>query len=622
MRILHNGNYAQKILQLTADTLILLDHDGMCVDFILNTKDWHLPPEELLIGQRISDFFPPSTYLEFKRNFDLVIKENVVLSENYKLPIGNEVYYFKCIIQQFDENLILCQYRDITERKRLSIQLERNNKELRAVEEVARLGRCYYDPETDICYYSGFIGLMNHNNGYNYDSYKNLPREKYILDVIYPDDREIFDSWLKRVLITEQNESVYYRIMQNDAIYYLHMKPFSFRNENGKKVMEAYVQNITAFTKQEADLAAIKWAMNNSFEDIYCVKMDGTLVFGNKQFRINFGVNDQDVFSKLKLYDLTNSIISKEFFHSLIEEINNSTEKYIRYSIKNPHPFNNQKREFDCFTYVVHRPGDDDYYWTFARDITERLDHEEQMKQMIFEVTKAKEKAEESDRMKSTFLANMSHEIRTPLNAIIGFSRIIAECDDLEERMEYFKIVESNNERLLLLINEILDLSRIESEKVQFTLAPTDLTQMCKEIYDSLALRCPKDVSFVIDEKSPQNITILTDKNRLTQVLSNLIGNSFKFTKQGTITFGFRKGINNTISFFVKDTGVGMQKEKANKIFDRFTKLNDFVQGSGLGLSICKTIVEKLGGTISVETEEEKGSKFLVVLPLKEVTIK
>lgn len=617
MRILHNGSYAQKILQLTADTLILLDHDGLCVDFILNTKDWHLPPEELLIGQRISEFLPSSTYMELKKNFDFVIKENVVLSDNYKLPIGDEVYYFKCIIQQFDENLILCQYRDITDRKRLSMQLERNNKELRAVEEVARLGRCYYDPETDLCYYSGYTGLMC-----NSDTYKCIPREKYILDVIYPDDREIFDSWSKRIMLTEQNESVYYRIMHNGGIYNIHMKPFSFRNENGKKIMEAYVQNITAFTKQEADLAAIKWAMNNSFEDIYCVKKDGTLVFGNKQFRINFGINDEEDLSKLRLYDHTNSIITKEFFYSLIEGINSSSEKYIRYSIKNPYALHNRKREFDCFTYVVQRPGDEDYYWTFARDITERLDHEEQMNQMIIEVTKAKEKAEESDRMKSTFLANMSHEIRTPLNAIIGFSRIIAECDDLEERMEYFKIVESNNERLLLLINEILDLSRIESEKIQFTIAPTDLTQMCKEIYDSLALRCPNDVSFVIDEKSPQDITILTDKNRLTQVISNLIGNSFKFTKQGTITFGFRKGIDSTISFFVKDTGMGMQKEKASKIFDRFTKLNDFVQGSGLGLSICKTIVEKLGGTISVETEEGKGSKFLVVLPLKEVTIK
>ena len=617
MSILHNGSYAQKILQLTADTLILLDHDGLCVDFILNTKDWHLPPEELLIGQRISEFLPSSTYMELKKNFDFVIKENVVLSDNYKLPIGDEVYYFKCIIQQFDENLILCQYRDITDRKRLSMQLERNNKELRAVEEVARLGRCYYDPETDLCYYSGYTGLMC-----NSDTYKCIPREKYILDVIYPDDREIFDSWSKRIMLTEQNESVYYRIMHNGGIYNIHMKPFSFRNENGKKIMEAYVQNITAFTKQEADLAAIKWAMNNSFEDIYCVKKDGTLVFGNKQFRINFGINDEEDLSKLRLYDHTNSIITKEFFYSLIEGINSSSEKYIRYSIKNPYALHNRKREFDCFTYVVQRPGDEDYYWTFARDITERLDHEEQMNQMIIEVTKAKEKAEESDRMKSTFLANMSHEIRTPLNAIIGFSRIIAECDDLEERMEYFKIVESNNERLLLLINEILDLSRIESEKIQFTIAPTDLTQMCKEIYDSLALRCPNDVSFVIDEKSPQDITILTDKNRLTQVISNLIGNSFKFTKQGTITFGFRKGIDSTISFFVKDTGMGMQKEKASKIFDRFTKLNDFVQGSGLGLSICKTIVEKLGGTISVETEEGKGSKFLVVLPLKEVTIK
>lgn len=617
MRILHNGSFAQKILQLTADTLILLDHDGVCVDFILNTKDWHLPQEDLLIGQKISDFLPSPTFKELKKSFDTVIKDNIVLSNNYELPIGNETFYFKCIIQQFDENLILCQYRDITERKRLTIQLERNNKELRAVEEVAKLGRCYYDPETDLCYYSGFTGLMC-----NSDSYKMLPREKYILNVIFPDDREIFDSWLKRVLVTEQNESVYYRIMYNGGIYHLHMKPFSFKNEMGKKVMEAYVQNITAFTRQEADLAAIQWAMNNSFEDIYCVKKDGTLVFGNKQFRINFGVNENEDLSKQKLFNLTSTRIPEEYFMSLIEEINNSSEMYIRYTTKNLHSLDNQKREFDCFTYVVHRPGDEDYYWTFARDITERLDHEEQMKEMIIEVTKAKEKAEESDKMKSNFLANMSHEIRTPLNAIIGFSRIIAECDDLEERMEYFKIVDSNNDRLLLLINEILDLSRIESEKVQFTYAPTDLTQMCKEIYDSLSLRCPKDVSFVLDEKSPQGITIITDKNRLTQVLSNLIGNAFKFTKQGTVALGFRKEINSTICFFVKDTGIGIQKEKASKIFDRFTKLNDFVQGSGLGLSICKTIMEKLGGTISVETEEGKGSKFLVVLPLKEVTIK
>ncbi len=615
MRILHNGSFAQKILQLTADTLILLDHDGVCVDFVLNTKDWHLPQEDLLVGRKISDFLPDCTYKDLQKGFDSVVKENIVISRNYELPLGNEVYYFKCIIQQFDENLILCQYRDITERKRLSIQLERNIKELRAVEEVAKLGRCYYDPETDICYYSGFTGLMC-----NSDSYKEIPREDYLIKVIYPDDREIFDAWLKRVLVTEKNESVYYRIMFNGEIYHLHMKPFSFRDQTGRKVMEAYVQNITAFTKQESDLAAIQWAMNNSFEDIYCVKKDGSIVFGNKQFRLNFGVTENENLSKHKLFDLPLTRIPKESFLALIDKTNSSSsEKYIRYSTKNPYSIGNQKKEFDCFTYVVHRPGDEDYYWTFARDITERLTHEEQMKEMINEVIKAKEKAEESDKMKSNFLANMSHEIRTPLNAIIGFSRIIAECDDLDERMEYFKIVDCNNDRLLMLINEILDLSRIESEKVQFTYAPTDLSQMCKELHDSLILRCPQNVSFVLDEKSTQDITIITDKNRLSQVLSNLIGNSFKFTMQGTVALGYRKEMNNTICFFVKDTGIGIQKEKATKIFDRFTKLNDYIQGSGLGLSICKTIVEKLGGSISVETEEGIGSKFLVVLPLNEV---
>ena len=217
-------------------------------------------------------------------------------------------------------------------------------------------------------------------------------------------------------------------------------------------------------------------------------------------------------------------------------------------------------------------------------DITE-------MERMKRELLVAKEKAETSDQLKSAFLANMSHEIRTPLNAIVGFSRIIAESTDAEERQDYYDIVEANNERLLQLINEILDLSKIEAGMVEFTITPVRLHPLCKEIHDALKFRCPEGVE--------------------------LIGNAFKFTTSGSVGYGYRRK-GNGIEFHVSDTGIGIETDKLARVFERFVKVNNFAQGTGLGLSICKTIIERLGGTISVSSEVGKGTTFTFTLPLTE----
>ena len=226
----------------------------------------------------------------------------------------------------------------------------------------------------------------------------------------------------------------------------------------------------------------------------------------------------------------------------------------------------------------------------------------------------ARDKAEELDRLKSAFLANMSHEIRTPLNAIVGFSSLLAETDSRNERQEYIKIVQENNELLLQLISDILDLSKIEAGTFNFVYTNVDVNETCAEIIKSMSMKVSKGVELIFEEPFPE-CYIYTDKNRFTQVISNFINNALKFTQQGSITLGYKQVSHQKIKFYVRDTGMGIPEEKQKSIFERFVKLNTFVQGTGLGLSICKSIVSQMGGEIGVDSTEGVGSCFWFTHP-------
>ena len=225
-------------------------------------------------------------------------------------------------------------------------------------------------------------------------------------------------------------------------------------------------------------------------------------------------------------------------------------------------------------------------------------------------------KAEKASKMKSLFLANMSHEIRTPLNAIEGFSRVMVETDSQEDRMNYMEIIESNNNRLLSLVNEILDLSRVESGEIIVKNVPTDLNYMMNSIKQLFKFRCPETVNLVF-KKPSSPVTMNTDENRLTQVFSNLISNALKHTSKGEITYGYQL-ISETdeIQFFVKDTGTGIDPQFIDLIFDTYaSKDAEQQRGFGLGLALCRIIVEKMGGTIQVESTLGQGSLFTFTLP-------
>lgn len=227
----------------------------------------------------------------------------------------------------------------------------------------------------------------------------------------------------------------------------------------------------------------------------------------------------------------------------------------------------------------------------------------------------AKEKAEAADRLKSAFLANMSHEIRTPLNAIVGFSSLLAGTEDVEEKKLYLELVEENNELLLQLISDILDLSKIEAGTFEIVEREMDVNALCEDIVLAMQMKVKPGVQLSFDRHLPE-CRIVSDRNRLNQVLSNFINNAIKFTSEGSIRVGYDRLDETYLRFYVSDTGIGIEPERQHEIFQRFVKLHSFVHGTGLGLPICKSIVEQLGGTIGVDSKVGEGACFWFILPI------
>lgn len=289
-----------------------------------------------------------------------------------------------------------------------------------------------------------------------------------------------------------------------------------------------------------------------------------------------------------------------------------------------------QECSFDChfqiddevswirFNAVDYRDNDTHKIFCYIRDITEEKLLEEELvktqeKNRLAELER--KKAQEADLLKSAFLANMSHEIRTPLNAIVGFSTLLLESDDPEEKSMYVDIINNNNNLLLQLISDILDFSKIEVGTLEYNFKEVSFKEIIFEQSKIHSMKMPENVSFICDLDVLPDVLVYTDAKRVTQVISNLLSNAEKYTEEGSISLSYKVD-GDTLTVEVRDTGVGITPDKQSVIFDRFIKLDNFRQGTGLGLTICKTIIEALHGTIGVNSTPGQGSCFWFTLPI------
>ena len=722
-RTLHNANNAQRILELTADTMLLIDRNGICVDIDSHCDLWFLQ-EEVLLGKDIFELLPERTRDKVMPVFETVIGEHRSVSKNFKLELKNETFYFKCLMHPYDD-MVLCQYRDITQRSNVKRQLEQANRTLREIQKVAQIGHWTYNTAENVFHYTGYTGVLCKEDvqHISFDMYKQL---------IMEEDHPAFENWCEKNVSEFNQESISYRIRLDGDIFYVRIQTY-LREElpDGSCNIEGYIQNITVLQHRRNDINTLTHAINNAKESIYAAKPDGTVIFANRRFLYNHGLVDNTDISRLKIYNIVADMPTEEAWQERCRNaVQNGSNTFIAH---HPSRIHKDILAYECTMYNVISDSGEESFWSFAHDISERMRYEAQIKRLnrIMDTTinnlpagivvkeinndfryvyrnresynrdhfndnpvgkndydfyppivaekkrqedievaatgkglhwiaegkdrngnliildkrkikvdgdelsspiivsiewditelemikrelqSSKEKAEMSDNLKSAFLATMSHEIRTPLNAIVGFSHLITESDDAEERKTYYQIVEANNERLLQLINEILDLSKIESGTIEFSFGLTSLHNLCQEIHDAHIFRTPEGVQLVY-EPSDESLRIETDKNRVFQVISNLIGNAVKFTKEGSIKYGYEL-VDGQIVFHVTDTGTGIEPEKVGRVFERFAKLNNHAQGTGLGLSICKSIVERLGGQISVSSIVGVGTTFTFTLP-------
>ena len=599
--LLHDIQFMERVLQITCDTLIVLDKNNVCVDAIVKTDNPVINSRTPFVGKDFLSFLPEDTASMVGPELALCRKTGEISNNNYDLPTDGQMYYFKFIIQKFDDDHLICQYRDITRRSNMKHRLQAALTTLVEVEKEAQIGHWTYNTATQQFMYSGFLNV-NRKDVWDPEFFS----LDEFLTIVHPGDKRKVHNFL--TVDMEERGMVEYRVsLPDEKIKYVVATKYSRYLEKGEWLIGGFSQNVTNLIQNRIELEMMLSVVFNAPYSIHANHLDGTLVFANKECRFqNHIPNSQSIF-KLPITQVLKNFSSQTQWNETVVELKNRKGFY-RYRCDHPYPERNIFSS-ECHSFLVKNGAGDEIVWTIRRDISDQLRYEEQL-------MKAKEVAEESEQLKSAFISNMSHEIRTPLTAITGFSAIIAETEDVELRREYSQIVNSNSDQLLRLVRDVLEISHLESGKLQFHTEPVSLHGLFGELDKSFNQLAARPNLYFHVSKDDQLVCL--DRGRLLQVLTNLISNAIKFTPDtGEIHVGYDL-LPNLLTLYVTDTGIGISSDKLDDIFTRFWKADHVAEGTGLGLAICKGIVEQMGGRIVAESEKGKGSTFKVYIPLSD----
>ena len=595
--------YAVKILNSLPDMLTVFNHDEVGIEVVSNEETNHVGiSNKDFEGMHMRQMVPPEAYQNIHANMQKVIATRTVSAAHHDMDFNGSHHYYENRIFPLDEEYVLIMCRDITERVATQQQLE--------------IFKSVLDKVSDSILAVSSDGTLVYANKQFMEEYgvtQQMGTQKIYDLPVSMRTPELWEAKLKD--IRDNGGSFSYRaayVRKGEEKNRVHQVSTYLTQEDDTELIWFFTQDITDVIKKRDELRELNLLLDGILNNIpvYLFVKDPEddlrYLYWNKAFADHSGIPASKAIGHTD-YEIFPVHGDAEKFRKDDLEL---LQTHKRIDMQETYlSANGEARIVQTLKALVPMEGRKPLLIGISWDIT-NLQNIEQ------ELIKARIKAEQSDRLKSAFLANMSHEIRTPLNAIVGFSQLLPSAETAEEKKLYSGIINQNSDILLQLINDILDLSKIEAGTLEYIKRPMNLGEVCRTIYTVHKERVKEGVTLVFDNEE-EDLLMEGDQNRIMQVITNFLTNASKFTYEGEIRLGFGR-MDKDIRVYVKDTGIGIEPEKVDHIFERFVKLNSFAQGTGLGLSICRMIIEKIGGEIGVTSELGKGSTFYFTIPYEE----
>lgn len=592
--------YAVRILESLPDMLTVFNHEGTGIGVVSSEETNHVGvPNSAFAGMHMRDMIPEEAYHNVYNNLQKVIATGKGSTAHHELDVNGAHHYYENRIFPLDEEYVLIMCRDISER----VVTQKNLEVFKRV----------LDKVSDSILAASTDGTLVYTNKQFIEEYgvKGELGVQKVYDLpVSLHTKEIFEKRVQEIRDNGGSMGYHARYTRVGEVKERVHQVSTFIMEDGQEeIVWFFTQDITDVIKNRDELRELNYLLDAILNNIPVYMFvkdpedDFRYLYWNKALANHSKIPASRALGRTD-FEIFPERSDAEKFHQDDLELMRTGER-----LEMQETYVTAAGETRIVqTLKTHIPlvGRVPLIIGISWDITNVQNIEQ-------ELIQARIKAEQSDRLKSAFLANMSHEIRTPLNAIVGFSRLMTTTDNREDEKLYSEIINQNSDVLLQLINDILDLSKIEAGTFEYIKQPMDLGEMCRNVYEIHKGRVQEGVTLTLDNEN-DSLMINEDKNRILQLITNLITNAIKFTYEGEIHFGFKLK-KDYIDFYVKDTGIGISEEKLSHIFGRFVKLNSFVQGTGLGLAICQMIVEKMGGAITVESELHEGSTFRFTIP-------